>query len=456
MNMRRFVLSLLMSATVLTVVGQVNRLALPLVLYGYRSLNRPWLPDTIILPDVASWRTAQDSLRRAEAVPETLTEQISEALTDSIDIEDLIPSYQAPYDYENPIGPALPQWLAEVIRMRDFEDNLMFRIMMENPEYIDYAEWYLPTPPPLPGQDNSRMGIVRNLNMPQQNMQNSENVVDALGRRINWLHTLNISLQLSQAYISDNWYQGGSDYLAFFGNFLWDVNLNEFLHPKLIYQSTLNYKLAINSTSQDKYHKYAISQELFQYNTKFGYKARHNWYYSVTAQFKTQFLNSYGQDSEVRKASFLSPATLNVGAGMTYNLEKKQKRLKLSISIAPISYNLKICTDDLVDHAQFNMLPGQRTVNEYGSNTEINFYWAFRNNISYSTRLFLFTDYSHFNGDWENTLNFQWTKLFSTQIYAYLRYDSAADVNLAPKWKKWMLKEILSVGLSYNFSTKTK
>jgi len=102
------------------------------------------------------------------------------------------------------------------------------------------------------------------------------------------------------------------------------------------------------------------------------------------------------------------------------------------------------------------MLPGQRTVNEYGSNTEINFYWAFRNNISYSTRLFLFTDYSHFNGDWENTLNFQWTKLFSTQIYAYLRYDSAADVNLAPKWKKWMLKEILSVGLSYNFSTKTK
>ena len=83
-------------------------------------------------------------------------------------------THQAPYDYENPIGPALPQWLAEVIRMRDFEDNLMFRIMMENPEYIDYAEWYLPTPPPLPGQDNSRMGIVRNLNMPQQNMQTTQ------------------------------------------------------------------------------------------------------------------------------------------------------------------------------------------------------------------------------------------------------------------------------------------
>jgi len=167
------------------------------------------------------------------------------------------------------------------------------------------------------------MGIVRNLNMPQQNMQNSENVVDALGRRINWLHTLNISLQLSQAYISDNWYQGGSDYLAFFGNFLWDVNLNEFLHPKLIYQSTLNYKLAINSTSQDKYHKYAISQELFQYNTKFGYKARHNWYYSVTAQFKTQFLNSYGSGQQGPQG--LLPLARHAQRRRRYDLQPREE-----------------------------------------------------------------------------------------------------------------------------------
>lgn len=109
----------------------------------------------------------------------------------------------------------------------------------------------------------------------------------------------------------------------------------------------------------------------------------------------------------------------------------------------------------MVDHAQFGIEEGRILKNEVGSNTEVNMFWRIWENITYTTRLFLFTDYRTFLGDWENTLNFQFNRFFSTQLYMHLRYDSGSDPALSPRWNRWMMKEILSVGLSYTFSTKS-
>lgn len=125
----------------------------------------------------------------------------------------------------------------------------------------------------------------------------------------------------------------------------------------------------------------------------------------------------------------------------------------MTASIAPLSYNLKICIDDKIDHTQFNIKPGHKTHNEYGSSGEVNMTWQATSNISMRTRLFAFTDYNYFQGNVETTWDFAINKFLSTQIYANLRYDSSSDFNLS-RWHHWMLKEILSFGLSYSFSTK--
>ena len=166
-------------------------------------------------------------------------------------------------------------------------------------------------------------------------------------------------------------------------------------------------------------------------------------------------LNNYPANSMTRTASFLSPGELNLGIGMTYTKETEKKNLKIGISISPLSYNLKTCIDPMVDHAQFGIEEGHILKNEVGSNTEVNLFWRIWENITYTTRLFLFTDYRTFLGDWENTLNFQFNRFFSTQLYMHLRYDSGSDPALSPRWNRWMMKEILSVGLSYTFSTKS-
>lgn len=345
----------------------------------------------------------------------------------------------------------VPDWLRKRIESDRVTDNIMYSLMVVNPGFIDYAYWDLPTPPQLPEDDVRFSTYLKNLEIPEVNTGNAILPEIEIKKRY-WLHNFNTGLQFSQAYISQNWYQGGNNHLSLLFNFFWDVQLNTAYNPNLLFQSTLQYKLGLNSTNQDKFHKYSISEDIFQYNLKAGVKAFKRWFYSYTLQFKTQMLNNYEQDSQVRKASFLSPADLNMGLGMTYNYENQYSTIKFSASIAPISYNLKTCVDRNVDPTQFNILPGHKTVSKIGSSAECTLDWTMTSNISLRSRLFGFTDYSYFQGDLETTVSFAINRFLSTQIYAHLRYDSSSELT-SSKWRHWMLKEILSFGLSYTFST---
>lgn len=436
-------------------VTAINKSLAPRVFLGYRSLPRHRFGKEF--PDR---RTIEQSWRSVAAANDSTvqTDDIAEAAPDP----ELYPSFDA--EPEQPVipdredlpvafGTATPDWLSRIRDTYEFQEDFVYAMMIDRPELIEHAYWDLPVPPRLPKEDQSFRGFLKKQDLPAP-IGTGAAPIQTDRERINWLHTFNIGLQLSQAYVSTNWYQGGNSYLAFLGNFLWDVQLNPVYHPKLIFQSTLSYKLAINSTPDDECHKYSVSQDLFQYNLKAGYKAVHNWYYSFIAQFKTQFMNSYPANSMTRTASFLSPGELNLGLGMTYSKENEKKTLKFSASISPVSYNLKTCIDQSVDHAQFGIRQDRKWVNEVGSNAELNFYAQLWGNTSYTTRLFIFSDYGMLQTDWENTLNFQFSRLFSTQIYAHLRYDTSADSGISRKWRKLMLKEILSVGISYTFSTK--
>lgn len=347
---------------------------------------------------------------------------------------------------------AIPHWLSVAMTAERLRQDMIYRLMATNPKNIQYVYWDLPVPPRLPEEDNSFAGFLKRLDLPS--IDTSAAVIpDANVRHINWLHTVGGGLQLSQAYISRNWYQGGNNYLAVLFNFNWNVTLNTVYHPNLLFVSDLSYKLAVNSNPKGSVHDYSISQDQFQYTLKTGVKARDKWFYSLNLLFKTQFFTAYADDSDNLKAKFLSPAEFNAGLGLTYNTKALKNRLSLSVSIAPISYNLKACPSMKIDHAQFNILPERKTRSEFGSNAELNLMWNITDNISWKSRVFLFSNYSYFQADWENTFNFTINRFLSTQLYVYPRFDSSADRNVS-KWRYWQLKEILSFGLSYTFSTK--
>lgn len=346
---------------------------------------------------------------------------------------------------------ATPEWLRQALTSERIQQDFIYVMMIENPSTIDVAYWDLPVPPRLPEEDRSYAAYIRKLDLPDVDLRKAV-IPEHEIRKRHWLHNFNTGLQFSQAYISPNWYQGGNNHISGLFNFLWNVTLNPVYHPTFLFQSNLQYKLGIYSTPDDEVHDYAISEDVLQYNMNIGLKAVKNWYYSYNLTFKTQLLPNYESNSIVRKASFMSPGELNMGLGMTYSKQNDTKTLKLNVLISPISYNLKTCIDSAINPEQFNIKPGHKSVSEIGSNTEANVNWNITSNINLKSRLFLFTDYSYFQGDWENTFSFAINRFLSTQIYLHMRFDSSVDSSTG--WKKFMLKEILSFGLSYNFSTK--
>ncbi len=346
-----------------------------------------------------------------------------------------------------------PDWLHNALTQSRISQDFMYKTMVNTPHTVEYTYWDLPVPPRLPEDDVTLGTYIKNLNLPEVAISDAL-LPEFEQQKTHWLHKFNTGLQFSQAYVSKNWYQGGNNYLALLFNFYWNVQLNPTYHPNQIFESTLNYKLGVNSIEQNAVgRKYSLSEDNFQYNVKYGFKAFKKWFYTLTGLFKTQFFKNYKTNTDIRSASFLSPGDLNLGIGMTYSYVNKKKTFNMSASIAPVSYNLKICLDKEIDPTQFNIKPGHTTHNEIGSSGEVNMTWQATSNISMRTRLFAFTDYNYFQGNVETTWDFAINKFLSTQIYANLRYDSSSDFNIS-RWHHWMLKEILSFGLSYTFSTK--
>lgn len=338
------------------------------------------------------------------------------------------------------------------VYMDSLIDALKQNYMVRYPEMVKFNVRSLPDPPKRYRSvvDPSTLRIVVEEIVTGPAGPDSANLdVD----RINWLHNFDGSMQFSQAYISPNWYQGGNNALSMIGAVNFGVKLNRKFYPKLMLEADVSYKLALASTPDDSIRHYSVTEDIFQVTAKGGFKAMKNWFYSVSLNFKTQFLNSYPINSNKRAASFLSPGELNLGFGMTYDLVRPNKVFVLNASISPLSWNLKTCIDHAVDPETNGIEPGHRTLSKIGSSMDVTCTWKVTRDITYNSRLFGFTDYEDTTLDWENTIDFAINRFLSTRLYMHLRYDSSTPPAEDSRWHHWQFKEILSLGFQYHFST---
>ena len=349
--------------------------------------------------------------------------------------------------------PAL-RWIEEENAVVDRMERLKYYLFYTHPEVVPYNINLLPEAPKRyhavvdPKEHTIVIEETITTDMVAPTIQAAE------VQKKHWIHTFNSTLQFSQAYVSPNWYQGGNNNINVLGNVFYNVKLNPKFHPNLLFETTAQYKLGVNSTPDDQYHEYNISDDLFQVNTTFGLKAAKKWYYSFTAQFKTQMVHSYKNNSMELRSAFLSPGELTAGIGMTYNYANAKKTFTFDASIAPLSYALRTCINKKLDPTQFSIDAGHTVKNSFGSSAEAKIFWKISYNISLSSRIFAFTDYNSAQVDWENKLQFDINRFLTTQIFVHARYDSATPpVADNPKWKKFQIKEILSIGFAYKFSS---
>ncbi|MBO4870966.1 MAG: DUF3078 domain-containing protein [Muribaculaceae bacterium] len=347
---------------------------------------------------------------------------------------------------------ASDQWLQDAMRKTEHINAVRYKAMISNPQIVAYNEHSLPEPPKeyeLTADPSKGMLTIA----PPQVIEPVETTIEEAPIQVHdWLHIFQSSLHFTQAYISDNWYQGGENNFNVLADVKWECNLNQDKHPNWLFNNMLSYKLGVATAPGDSLRDYMINEDNFLFTSQLGYKAVKHWYYSAMLQFKTQFFNNYKSNTEQMTAAFLSSAELNLGLGMTYDHKTADGARAITVAIAPLSYNIKICKDiDNFDPTTFGIDAGHHTKHSFGSNIEAKLTWKLHPNVLWSSRFYAFTDYSYVQGDWENTFDFTITRHLNTKIYTHLRYDKSHPRH--DSWHYWQFKEILSFGITYRFAT---
>jgi hypothetical protein len=262
-----------------------------------------------------------------------------------------------------------------------------------------------------------------------------------------WTHKGNGYLQFTQNHISDNWYKGGESTNSLLSGLVLEANYDD--KQRLEFENKFEAKLGFVTAPSDTCHSYKTNADLLRLTSKLGVKAFKNWYYTVSAEFKTQFFASYTTNTNNLISNFLSPAEFDLTLGMDYKLSKKN--LTLSLLTSPLAYTyIGINDHNIVDPTSFNVEAGKYSANLFGSKFVGNMTWTIVKNVKWQSKLEYFTTYDTSIANWENTFDLALSRYLSTKVFVHVRYDDGVAISDTNK-SHFQLQEMLTFGLNYTW-----
>lgn len=267
-----------------------------------------------------------------------------------------------------------------------------------------------------------------------------------------WKFGGKFNLDFSQAGFT-NWASGGINSITGIVNFSMHLN---YIQEKSHWMNLLE----VGYGGQRIKKEYSKTEDKIYLTSKYGYKAAKKWYYSGLLDFKTQMFPGYNaDDSSLKISNFMAPAYLFLSAGMDFVPNEN-----MSIFISPITYRaIFVLDDELSAIGSFGLDPGQKARSEMGAYVKFFYQHELFKNVNFLTYLDLFSNYldkpQNIDVDWRVEINLKVNKFIHASIRTHLiydddimfAYDSTGDGTLDAEGPRVQFKEIIAVGLVFEF-----
>lgn len=261
------------------------------------------------------------------------------------------------------------------------------------------------------------------------------------------------SLNISQAAFS-NWVAGGENSVA--ASSLIDSYLH-FNTETVTWENNLKVGYGLMHRDETGMIK---TDDKIKYTSKYGRQLKNKWFYSALLDFKTQFAPGYETlEKQKRISDFLAPAYLVYSLGFDY-----RPREGFNMFIAPLTGKTTyVGVPVLYEAGAYGVTPGEKYRSEFGGYIDLNYQKKVMENITFRTKVNLFSNYlnkpQNIDVDWEVLLAMQVNKYISANITTHLIYDDdilidtirEEDGEVIGSSPKIQFKEVLGIGLSYNF-----
>ena len=256
------------------------------------------------------------------------------------------------------------------------------------------------------------------------------------------------SLNISQSSLS-NWAAGGEDFTLSVNSLL---SLYAFYKKeKHSWDNTFDFNLGyVNTTSLGS----RKNDDRFDLLSKYGYAIFPKINIAGLVNLRSQFFKGYIYSNNLKTLSsaFMSPGNLLLSAGLDYKPNDN-----LSIFFSPATARWVIVRDTaLSNKGAYGVTPGKKSNFEFGAFLTANYIKDISKNISFKSRLDLFSNYrrnpQNIDVFMSNILNVQLSKILSATWGVDLIYDD--DVKLFGKNKNsaaLQVKSIVGLGLMVKF-----
>jgi len=192
------------------------------------------------------------------------------------------------------------------------------------------------------------------------------------------------------------------------------------------------------------------SDDRIDFTSKYGYDIGKKWFLSALLNLRTQFTKGYLYDSTPPQLTsrFFSPAYILLAPGFDYKPTEA-----LSVFMTPVSSRFLVVMDDYLSSiGAYGVDTGKHVLYQMGAYVSVNYAKDIMTNVSFKTRLDLFSDYRHNPQNIDvfmtNALMLKVNKYITANLNVDLIYDD--DVKIFGKNKNGARMQVRQyIGIAY-------